>query len=46
MDKNEKIEEGADDALIPQLPTITVVTPCESLGSIAGRRIITMSLCA
>ena len=28
----------AGDALIPQLPTMTVVTPCESLGHISGVR--------
>ena len=30
-------------ALMPQLPTITVVTPCDSLGSISGVRITLVS---
>ncbi len=30
---------------MPQLPTITVVTPCESFGSIAGVRITAVSSC-
>ena len=32
-------------ALMPQLPTITVVTPCDSLASICGVRITLVSSC-
>ena len=36
-DREARTRTGA--ALMPQLPTITVVTPCDNLGSISGLRI-------